>query len=90
MMERRCKHCPSQELDPSRPAWWESCGLALLVRPVRCHHCERRQYVPANLVIATVTIAFCRFDAFLDRLHPEPLLRLLGRTRETLPPHAEP
>jgi hypothetical protein len=52
---RHCPHCRRHDVRSSRPkSLWEDLIFMVLLRPVRCHDCMRRFYLPVFVSTADV------------------------------------
>lgn len=78
MSERRCKNCLSTDLRESKPIWfWDHALFSRIFRPVRCHHCMIRQYVPGSVLVNSLVSTFYRIDHGINQLHPDAIRDLL-------------
>jgi hypothetical protein len=65
---RHCPHCRRHDVRSSRPkSLWEDLIFMVLLRPVRCHDCMRRFYLPVFISTADVPVVSYR------RVTPRPV-----------------
>lgn len=76
-----CRQCLSAELRPSRFGVLEYGLLLIGMRPLRCKHCFRRQYVVVN-PLAVFLVASCRkVDEMVGLIHPKNREAYLSRRK---------
>lgn len=70
---KRCPHCHRHDIRTSRPkTLWENLIVLALLRPVRCHDCMRRFYLPLFVSTTDVPLVSSRRIAPRPVPYPEP------------------
>jgi hypothetical protein len=69
---RHCPHCRRHDVRSSRPkSLWENLIFMVLLRPVRCHDCMRRFYLP--VFISTADVPVVSYRRVTPRPEPSPM-----------------
>jgi len=85
---KRCPHCHRHDIRTSRPkSLWENLIVLALLRPVRCHDCMRRFYLP--LFVSTTDVPMVSSRRMTPRPVPNPEPKSALRTAKR-PPVSEP